>query len=276
MENNPLISHSIDDNDNEPLHPSEKLRESTHIQIKLNSPLKNNDSLNSITNEREENDTDSAIKKSRKPRRSKEFIEGRNYICVLCKRAYLSRPALHNHQKTKHEFEEFKSLPISCFESNQFNFPSKKRGRPSKKYHSHLSQIANFFNAPKRRSKDIINPDEHIDKLNEFTLSNPFEEFLLYIQPLTNPSFFAFSKNIIGLFNEFEKIKNQSTDDKREIDKEHIPDLVNDYFRYVKNKDVIKEKDEKFEMVELIYVFCLWLKEKNYTTAIMEYNRNIK
>ena len=56
MENNPLISHSIDDNDNEPLHPSEELRESTHIQIKLNSPLKNNDSLNSITNEREEND----------------------------------------------------------------------------------------------------------------------------------------------------------------------------------------------------------------------------
>ena len=56
MENNPLISHSIDDNDNEPLHPSEELRESTHIQIKLNSPLKNNDSLNSITNEREENE----------------------------------------------------------------------------------------------------------------------------------------------------------------------------------------------------------------------------
>ena len=82
MENNPLISHSIDDNDNEPLHPSEKLRESTHIQIKLNSPLKNNDSLNSITNEREENDTDSAIKKSRKPRRSKEYNEGKKYICI--------------------------------------------------------------------------------------------------------------------------------------------------------------------------------------------------
>ena len=56
MENNPLISHSIDDNDNEPLHPSEELRESTRIQIKLKSPLKNNDSLNSITNEREENE----------------------------------------------------------------------------------------------------------------------------------------------------------------------------------------------------------------------------
>lgn len=152
MENTSLISPSIV----QPLHQSEGSREGTHIQIKINSPLKSNDSINHSVNEKEENDTDSNIKKSRKPRRSKEFIEGRNYICVLCKRAYLSRPALHNHQKTKHEFDEFKSLPISCIESNQFNVPSKKRGRPSKKYHSHLSQIENFLTLLKEERKISI------------------------------------------------------------------------------------------------------------------------
>ena len=34
---------------------------------------------------------------------------------------------------------------------------------------------------------------------------------------------------------------------------------------------IISDIDLKFELVEMIYVFCLWLKEKGFTTATLEY-----
>ena len=35
-------------------------------------------------------------------RRSKKVVEGRNYICKICSKSYLSYPALYTHSKQKH------------------------------------------------------------------------------------------------------------------------------------------------------------------------------
>ena len=240
-------------------------QESKHvIQINLKNSISLKEEENSQNSEEDENDKLN-LKKERKPRRSKEFIEGRNYVCLLCKKAYLSRPALHNHQKTKHEFEEFKSLPISCIESNQFNVPMKKRGRP-KKNQKYQVQIENFFNEPKR--KKVNDCGIIIDNEN----NNPFIEFLNYVAPLTNSNFFGFTRTVIFMLSDFERKVNSG----REVDKEHLPDLVNNFFRFVREKNIYKTNEEKFEMIELIYVFCLWLQEKSYTTARLEYHKYSK
>ena len=259
--------------------------EKMHIEIKLSTPPKKLKliAVKAKTNENEkdkEKEKEKKHKKIRKPRRSKEYVEGRNFICILCKKAYLSRPALHNHQKTKHELDELKSLPPGVStEAAQLNFHNKKRGRPSKGIGIRYTKILNFLDNPKRKNKDLIKVQNLAQELTELTRSNPFEEFLYFIQPLTNAHFFGFAKLIIDMFNEFEKQANKKEDQNkngRVIDKEHIPDLVNDYFRFVKKKQLIREREGKLEMIELIYIFCLWLKEKKYSTAKLEYNKNCK
>ena len=50
-------------------------------------------------------------------RRSKREVEGRNYICKLCSKSYLSYPALYTHYRQKH---------------NTNNSSGRGRGRPKK------------------------------------------------------------------------------------------------------------------------------------------------
>lgn len=50
-------------------------------------------------------------------RRSKNDVEGRNFICKLCGKSYLSYPALYTHSKQKH---------------NTCNTSGRGRGRPKK------------------------------------------------------------------------------------------------------------------------------------------------
>lgn len=274
-EENKTNNLSMEDKSNdETMHNEIKLSSTSPKKLKL---IAVKPKINENENEKEkEKEKEKKHKKIRKPRRSKEFVEGRNFICILCKKAYLSRPALHNHQKTKHDLDEFKSIPIEITTEKAQFFQNKKRGRPSKGIGIRYTKILNFLDNPKRKSKELIKVQNLDQELTEHTRSNPFEEFLYFIQPLTNPHFLGFAKLIIDMFNEFEKQTNKKDDqnkNERVIDKEHIPDLVNDYFRFVKNKQIIKEKEAKLEMIELIYIFCLWLKEKKYTTAKLDYNK---
>ena len=79
-------------------------------------------------------------------RRGKDVLEGRQYSCDYCKKAYLSKPALNSHLNTKHK-EELKKN----------NIQKKKRGRPQKK-----SLITNGDNNEYEKTKFIpffINED---------------------------------------------------------------------------------------------------------------------
>jgi hypothetical protein len=231
-------------------------------------------------------------------------MDGRTFICPICKKAYLSRPALHNHEKLKHSPNDFKSLPISFSESKKFN-QSAKRGRPQKSSSDVMNNIKDFFKDDKRKNKNFIEDDEK--NFND-NIYNPFEGFLLFVKPRINDEYFNFVKYYILLYNEFyeknvkenNEINNSNVRNNKIIIKadndlnntniveiqsnnindnntisieiyEQIPDLVNDYFRYIQSRNIISDIDLKFELVEMIYVFCLWLKEKGYTTATLEY-----
>lgn len=54
---------------------------------------------NNLNKNKEEED------KAKRVRRSKADIEGRSYECSLCKKSYLSYPALYTHKKLKHKEE---------------------------------------------------------------------------------------------------------------------------------------------------------------------------
>ena len=69
-----------------------------------------NSSNNSIHNE-----NNNLIEKSNKKtpekrkRRGKKDLEGRQFICEYCKKAYLSKPALNSHLNSKHKEELIKN-----------------------------------------------------------------------------------------------------------------------------------------------------------------------
>ena len=265
------------------------------------------DYLKENSKEKESSIQNSSSKKTRKPRRSKEIMDGRTFICPICKKAYLSRPALHNHEKLKHSPNDFKSLPISFSESKKFN-QSAKRGRPQKSSSDVMNNIKEFFKDEKRRNSNFVEEDDknfHFDDND----NNPFQRFLIFVKPRINDNYFQFVKYYIMLYNEFYeknikesngiKINNNLSNNKIiiqaddndlnntniiQIDNsniidnknliethEQIPDLVNDYFRYIQSRYTITDIDLKFELVEMIYVFCLWLKEKGFTSATLEY-----
>ena len=84
----------------------------------LNSELINSSSnkIASENNDHSEENDDQNQKKHLK-RRSKKEVEGRNYICKICSKSYLSYPALYTHYKQKH---------------NTNNSLGRNRGRPKK------------------------------------------------------------------------------------------------------------------------------------------------
>ena len=157
----------------------------------------------------------------------------------------------------------------------------------------------------KRKNKNFVEDDDKTLSDNNY---NPFEGFLLFVKPRINDEYFNFVKYYILLYNEFyeknvkenNEINNSNVRNNKIIIKadndlnntniveiqsnnindnntisieiyEQIPDLVNDYFRYIQSRNIISDIDLKFELVEMIYVFCLWLKEKGFTTATLEY-----
>ena len=96
-------------------------------------------------------DSTSPVKKARKKRRTKDEKDGRNHVCDICHKAYLSYPALTNHKKTKH-------VPlIRSDPSGKTDTDKKSRGRPKKIEQGssflieYENKIKNFFDQERRK-----------------------------------------------------------------------------------------------------------------------------
>ena len=91
----------------------------------LNSIPQPSGENNELSEENEEQNNKKHLK-----RRSKREVEGRNYICKMCSKSYLSYPALYTHYKQKH---------------NTNNSSGRGRGRP-KKENLELENEKNKYN----------------------------------------------------------------------------------------------------------------------------------
>jgi len=110
-----------------------------------NVPAEEKSPANELSEENDENN------KKHLKRRSKREVEGRNYVCKLCSKSYLSYPALYTHYKQKH---------------NTNNSSGRGRGRPKKlnefeNEKSYSPQSTTYFSKEERTGK--TNPEDEIN-----------------------------------------------------------------------------------------------------------------
>ena len=123
-------------------------------------------------------------------------------------------------------------------------------------------------------------------------MSSVFDEYLNFVEPKVNNDYYnKFVLNIISNYKEFyiEKEKefkenkslfNNNIDDENLIRKKkiyglenflEIPEIVNDFMKYIYQQKIFKTDESIVEMIEIIFIFCVWLKQNHYTSYNVEY-----
>ena len=161
--------------------------------------------------------------------------------------------------------------------------------------------IDQFFN-DKNRSKETINNEQQNDindeedkkikrRKNITNMSLIFDDFLIYVESKVNKDYYnKYITPIINNYKEFyiEKEKefkeNKSSfniiEDENLIKKKkiyglenflEIPEIINDFMKFIYNKNIFTNDEDKVEMIEIIFIFCAWLKQYHYTSYNIEY-----
>jgi len=185
-------------------------------------------------------------------------------------------------------------------EENSKKEPKEKRKvrGPNKCY-----RIIEQFFQDKRRSKESndieeLNQNEEEKKIRRkakiSNMSSVFDEYLNFVEPKVNNDYYnKFILTIINMYKEFyiEKEKefkeNKSSfnnnidfDDENLIRKKkiyglenflEIPEIVNDFMKFFYNKNIFENDEDKIEIIENIFIFCVWLKQNHYTSYNVEY-----
>ena len=185
-------------------------------------------------------------------------------------------------------------------EENSKKEPKEKRKvrGPNKCY-----RIIEQFFKDKRRSKESndieeLNQNEEEKKIRRkakiSNMSSVFDEYLNFVEPRVNNDYYnKFILTIINMYKEFyiEKEKefkeNKSSfnnnidfDDENLIRKKkiyglenflEIPEIVNDFMKFFYNKNIFENDEDKIEIIENIFIFCVWLKQNHYTSYNVEY-----
>lgn len=122
-------------------------------------------------------------------------------------------------------------------------------------------------------------------------MSSIFDDFLNFVETKTNNEYYnKFIKPIINNYKEFyiEKEKDykenktiyNNNEDENLIKKKkiyglenflEIPEIVNDFMKFIYNKNIFENDEDKIEMIEIIFIFCSWLKQNHYTSYNIEY-----
>jgi hypothetical protein len=133
-------------------------------------------------------------------------------------------------------------------------------------------------------------------------MSEKFDEFLNFVNEKVNKDYYdLFLYPVINNYKEFyiekekefkeKKNEKQNTNDeksnninnnmdenlarrKRSYGLENfleIPEIVNDFVKYIYNKNIFLTDESKIEMIEIIFIFCTWLKQYHYSSYSIEY-----
>mmetsp|Transcript_22908 Transcript_22908/g.23853 ORF Transcript_22908/g.23853 Transcript_22908/m.23853 type:complete len:269 (+) Transcript_22908:151-957(+) len=241
--------------------------------------------------------------KEKRKRRSKNDPEGRSHKCDICGKTYLSRPALSQHIKTKHQ--------------DRIGEYKRGRGRPRKCDTEITSNIQRdkyieFFNRSICRieedgekidyKKALLSCVEDLYKEHPFTLKSEGKEakdypllsleiegekregkpvydegilvYLIETAGKVNKKYFDFICKFCFLFREsfnLLKLKENPSLDKDYSSfnsAEEVPDKCNDFITDFMEVNNYFNLDCN-EVIELIQHFCHWLYEKSYTTSVL-------
>lgn len=268
--------------------------------------IEEKNSSNSIHNENE-NLIEKSNKKTpeKRKRRGKKDLEGRQFICEYCKKAYLSKPALNSHLNSKHKEELIKNniqkknrgrprkFPITNGENNEYEknkflpfFYKDYRTKNNENLIFDFNNICNkvfdeikeFLEKKYEKIEDhpifnyILNNINNNVNFDDSIADNIICKYLNVYFKETNENYFKFMIKFLILFRE---CVNQI--EKNEINKEfttfsnaeNFPEKCNYFFTdFLENKNYCKfTENEKDELIEIIQHFCFWLYQNNYTKS---------
>ena len=186
--------------------------------------------------------------------------------------------------------------PNKCYRIIDEFFSDKKR---AKKIDTNNNDMKKEEDINKINEEQINNEDKN-KKAKKRTkiveMSEKFDEFLNYVVEKVNKSYYdIFIYPIINNYKifyiekekEFKESKKNIHDENNanNIDENllkrkksyglenflEIPEIVNEYVKYIYNKNIFVTDESKIEMIEIIFIFCTWLKQYHYSSYSVEY-----
>ena len=170
-------------------------------------------------------------------------------------------------QKIIDEFFKDKKRTKSPYEINEKKLDENKN----------LEEKQSFEQNRKRKRKKLLVEkfDEFLNCVSDKINKNYYEIFLFPV--INNYKIFYLQKEKEYLNNSsnFQIIKDENLlKRKKSYGLENcleIPEIVNDYIRYLYNQNIFITDDSKLEMLEIIWIFCLWLNMNHYSSYTVDY-----
>ena len=207
-----------------------------------------------------------------------------------------------NNEKTNNEDNESKKEqkskkrvrgPNKCYRIIEEFFRDNKR----KKEDSNVKASEEAMNEEEKKTEENKKKPKKRAKINDMT--EIFDEFLNFVNEKVNKNYYdVFIYPIINNYKEFyiekeKEFKNKSinlnSDDENHINNVidenlakrkksyglknclEISETVNEYVKYINDKNIFVTDESKIEMIEIIFVFCTWLKQNHYSSYSIEY-----
>ena len=185
-------------------------------------------------------------------------------------------------EESKKELKEKRRVrgPNRCYRIIEDFFKDKKR-----------IKIINSNNEETSNNED---EDKKIKrKIKSVNMIEVFDEFLSYAESKVNENYYNtfilpiitnYKEYYIEKEKEFKENKNSvlinNIDDENLIRKKktyglentlEIAEILNEFMKFIYNKNIFKSDNEKIEMIEIIFIFCAWLKQNHYSSYNIEY-----
>jgi hypothetical protein len=242
-------------------------------------------------------------KKQRKKRRKKNEIDGRNFLCNLCDKAYFSYPALINHKKMKHN-------PDQAPEEDKRRSRFKKQNEKAQYFEEYQEKIKTFFDHKQRGDNIIISPKEEVNNffknldieskyLKNFNDHREVLDMIIFSEEtetdLQNSSksktideaIISFLKNCVYktsfeylnrlveyclLFRECVNFVKENNEYTSTGPSRMIPELANDFVKFLAEKNYFEMNEENFDssykrmdIIDFLQFFCYWCLSNKFT-----------
>ena len=237
--------------------------------------------------------------------------ENQNYLSTFSLFGMNNQEEKNNENiDTNMEIEENQEIKeITKLEDNNKEEESKKESKEKRRVRgpNKCYRIIDQFFEDKKRANLIVNNDEKNQNNNSINIndeedkkikrkikiidmSSRFDEFLQFLETKVNNDYYnKYILPIINIYKDFymekekeykENKSNYKIEDENLIKKKkiyglenflEIPEIVNDFMKFIYNKNIFENDEDKIEMIEIIFIFCSWLKQNHYTSYNMEY-----
>ena len=187
--------------------------------------------------------------------------------------------------------------PNKCYRIIDEFFSDKKRTKKIDDTNNDFQkQNSNKINDEQTNNED--NKNRRSKKRTKIIeMSEKFDEFLNFVNEKVNKNYYDnFAFPIINNYKEFyiekekefkKKKKNIKEDNNNNINIDEnlekrkksyglenfleIPEIVNEFVKHIYNKNLFASDESKIEMIEIIFIFCTWLKQYHYSSYSIEY-----